>query len=88
MFMKPSSGFEKLLGKNTVYNFLFFFMHKYVILSSKIDKATSHLLMEPDWPSILQICDLIRQDDIQYVTFNITNKHYLLSAILQTADCF
>ncbi|KRT79297.1 hypothetical protein AMK59_6930 [Oryctes borbonicus] len=42
MFMKPSTGFDKLL-----------------------DKATSHLLMEPDWPSILQICDLIRQDDIQ-----------------------
>ncbi|CAG9773958.1 unnamed protein product [Ceutorhynchus assimilis] len=30
-----------------------------------LDKATSHLLMEPDWPSILQICDLIRQNDIQ-----------------------
>lgn len=30
-----------------------------------LDKATSHLLMEPDWPSTLQICDLIRQNDVQ-----------------------
>ncbi|CAH1179894.1 unnamed protein product [Phaedon cochleariae] len=30
-----------------------------------LDKATSHLLMDPDWVSTLQICDLIRQDDVQ-----------------------
>ncbi|XP_064462883.1 hepatocyte growth factor-regulated tyrosine kinase substrate-like isoform X3 [Ornithodoros turicata] len=30
-----------------------------------LDKATSHLLLEPDWPSILQICDCIRQGDVQ-----------------------
>ncbi|KAJ8977751.1 hypothetical protein NQ317_001115 [Molorchus minor] len=30
-----------------------------------LDKATSHLLMEPEWPSIIQICDLIRQNDVQ-----------------------
>ncbi|XP_030751579.1 hepatocyte growth factor-regulated tyrosine kinase substrate isoform X2 [Sitophilus oryzae] len=30
-----------------------------------LDKATSHLLMEPDWPTIIQICDLIRQNDVQ-----------------------
>ncbi|KAJ8910710.1 hypothetical protein NQ315_002075 [Exocentrus adspersus] len=30
-----------------------------------LDKATSHLLMETDWPSTLQICDLIRQNDVQ-----------------------
>ncbi|EFA09116.1 hepatocyte growth factor-regulated tyrosine kinase substrate [Tribolium castaneum] len=30
-----------------------------------LDKATSNLLMEPDWPSILQLCDLIRQNDVQ-----------------------
>lgn len=29
------------------------------------DKATSHRLLEPDWPSILQICDQIRQNDIK-----------------------
>lgn len=30
-----------------------------------LDKATSNLLLEPDWPSILQICDLVRQGDTQ-----------------------
>ncbi|XP_033096306.1 hepatocyte growth factor-regulated tyrosine kinase substrate-like isoform X2 [Anneissia japonica] len=30
-----------------------------------IDKATSQLLLEPDWNSILQICDSIRQRDVQ-----------------------
>lgn len=34
-----------------------------------IEKATSQLLLEPDWDSILQICDCIRQGDIQYVDF-------------------
>ncbi|KAK8772790.1 hypothetical protein V5799_012677 [Amblyomma americanum] len=29
-----------------------------------LDKATSHLLLEPDWPSIIQICDCIRQGDV------------------------
>ncbi|KAJ8936576.1 hypothetical protein NQ314_012272, partial [Rhamnusium bicolor] len=33
--------------------------------NAKSYKATSHILMEPDWPSILQICDLIRQNDVQ-----------------------
>lgn len=31
------------------------------------DKATSQLLLETDWESILQICDLIRQGDAQWV---------------------
>ncbi|XP_018610033.2 hepatocyte growth factor-regulated tyrosine kinase substrate-like isoform X1 [Scleropages formosus] len=30
-----------------------------------LDKATSQLLLETDWESILQICDLIRQGDAQ-----------------------
>uniref|UniRef100_A0A8C6LNA8 Hepatocyte growth factor-regulated tyrosine kinase substrate n=1 Tax=Nothobranchius furzeri TaxID=105023 RepID=A0A8C6LNA8_NOTFU len=30
-----------------------------------LDKATSQLLLETDWESILQICDLIRQGDTQ-----------------------
>lgn len=30
-----------------------------------VEKATSHLLLEPDWPSIIQICDLVRQGDTQ-----------------------
>ena len=28
------------------------------------EKATSQLLLEPDWDSILQICDAIRQGDV------------------------
>lgn len=28
-----------------------------------LDKATSNLRLDPDWPTILQICDLIRQND-------------------------
>uniref|UniRef100_A0A8D8S8Y9 Hepatocyte growth factor-regulated tyrosine kinase substrate n=1 Tax=Cacopsylla melanoneura TaxID=428564 RepID=A0A8D8S8Y9_9HEMI len=28
-----------------------------------LDKATSHLLLEPDWEAILRICDIIRQGD-------------------------
>lgn len=38
-----------------------------------LEKATSHLLLEPDWPSIIQICDLVRQGD--------TQPKYVLSAI-------
>ncbi|KAK5641324.1 hypothetical protein RI129_009871 [Pyrocoelia pectoralis] len=30
-----------------------------------LDKATSNILMEPEWNTILQICDLVRQDDVQ-----------------------
>ncbi|KAF7273042.1 hypothetical protein GWI33_014233 [Rhynchophorus ferrugineus] len=30
-----------------------------------LDKATSHLLIEPDWPTTIQLCDYIRQNDIQ-----------------------
>uniref|UniRef100_A0A1L8DMP8 Hepatocyte growth factor-regulated tyrosine kinase substrate n=1 Tax=Nyssomyia neivai TaxID=330878 RepID=A0A1L8DMP8_9DIPT len=29
-----------------------------------LESATSHLHLEPDWPSIMMICDLIRQNDI------------------------
>uniref|UniRef100_A0A0K8TSJ0 Hepatocyte growth factor-regulated tyrosine kinase substrate n=1 Tax=Tabanus bromius TaxID=304241 RepID=A0A0K8TSJ0_TABBR len=29
-----------------------------------LENATSHLRLEPDWPSILLICDAIRQNDI------------------------
>lgn len=41
-----------------------------------LDKATSHLLMEPEWNTILQICDLVRQNDIQpkYVIAAIKKK--------------
>ncbi|XP_066140552.1 hepatocyte growth factor-regulated tyrosine kinase substrate isoform X1 [Euwallacea fornicatus] len=44
-----------------------------------LDKATSQLLMEPDWPSIIQICDLIRQNDIQpKVAINAVKKKLFL----------
>jgi len=29
------------------------------------EKATSKLLLDPDWESTLQICDNIRQGDVQ-----------------------
>ena len=41
------------------------------------EKATSNLLLEPDWASIMQICDLIRQKDCQYVlTFNSISPNF------------
>jgi len=30
------------------------------------ETATSHLKLEPDWTSIMIICDLIRQNDVRY----------------------
>uniref|UniRef100_A0A287AUI3 Hepatocyte growth factor-regulated tyrosine kinase substrate n=1 Tax=Sus scrofa TaxID=9823 RepID=A0A287AUI3_PIG len=41
-----------------------------------LDKATSQLLLETDWESILQICDLIRQGDTQakYAVSSIKKK--------------
>ncbi|ERE67845.1 hepatocyte growth factor-regulated tyrosine kinase substrate isoform 1 [Cricetulus griseus] len=43
---------------------------------SSLDKATSQLLLETDWESILQICDLIRQGDTQakYAVSSIKKK--------------
>uniref|UniRef100_A0AAQ5X279 Hepatocyte growth factor-regulated tyrosine kinase substrate n=1 Tax=Amphiprion ocellaris TaxID=80972 RepID=A0AAQ5X279_AMPOC len=43
-----------------------------------LDKATSQLLLETDWESILQICDLIRQGDTQakYAIGAIKKKLY------------
>lgn len=29
------------------------------------EKATSKLLLDPDWDSVIQICDAIRQGDVQ-----------------------
>ncbi|XP_058794877.1 hepatocyte growth factor-regulated tyrosine kinase substrate isoform X2 [Phymastichus coffea] len=29
-----------------------------------LEKATSNLMLDPDWPTILSICDLIRQGDV------------------------
>uniref|UniRef100_A0A1B6CX77 Hepatocyte growth factor-regulated tyrosine kinase substrate n=1 Tax=Clastoptera arizonana TaxID=38151 RepID=A0A1B6CX77_9HEMI len=43
-----------------------------------LDKATSNLKLEPDWPAILQITDLIRQGDVQpkYALAGIKKKLY------------
>ncbi|XP_049776046.1 hepatocyte growth factor-regulated tyrosine kinase substrate [Schistocerca cancellata] len=43
-----------------------------------LDKATSNLRLEPDWPTILQICDQIRQGDVQpkYALAAIKKKLY------------
>ena len=38
-----------------------------------LEKATSQLLLEPDWTSIMMLCDSIRQGD--------TNPRYAVSAI-------
>jgi hypothetical protein len=38
-----------------------------------LEKATSQLLLEPDWTSIMMICDAIRQGD--------TNPKYAVAAI-------
>ncbi|XP_054716882.1 hepatocyte growth factor-regulated tyrosine kinase substrate-like [Uloborus diversus] len=42
------------------------------------ERATSHLLLEPDWESVLQICDSIRQGDVQpkYAVSCIKKKLY------------
>ncbi|CRL02557.1 CLUMA_CG015832, isoform A [Clunio marinus] len=62
--------------------------------SSPFDKtletATSHLKLEPDWASIMVICDLIRQNDItpKYAILQIkkkmfsTNPHTALYALM------
>ncbi|XP_073945414.1 hepatocyte growth factor regulated tyrosine kinase substrate isoform X2 [Choristoneura fumiferana] len=43
-----------------------------------LDKATSNLRLEPDWPTILQICDLIRQNDCtpKYAVAALKKKLY------------
>ncbi|KAG6454512.1 hepatocyte growth factor-regulated tyrosine kinase substrate isoform X2 [Manduca sexta] len=43
-----------------------------------LDKATSNLRLDPDWPTILQICDLIRQNDCspKYAVASVKKKLY------------
>lgn len=43
-----------------------------------LDKATSNLRLDPDWPTILQICDLIRQNDCspKYAVAAVKKKLY------------
>ncbi|XP_065557945.1 hepatocyte growth factor-regulated tyrosine kinase substrate-like isoform X2 [Artemia franciscana] len=40
-------------------------MFKTMSFERLLEKATSHLLLEPDWNAILQICDMIRAGDTQ-----------------------
>lgn len=65
---RSSPTFDKLLGKiflsirneqNVRLSNLL------IIITFVVEKATSHLQLETDWVSILQICDLIRQGDVQ-----------------------
>ncbi|XP_037073779.1 hepatocyte growth factor-regulated tyrosine kinase substrate-like [Pollicipes pollicipes] len=43
-----------------------------------LEKATSHLLLEPDWSANLAICDTIRQGDVQakYAVLAVKKKLY------------
>jgi len=60
------SNFEKLLGTLTIYTV---FKLRVIVFSrfgcKFLDRVTSNLLLEPDWPSTLEICDTIRQKDVQ-----------------------
>ncbi|GFY45735.1 hepatocyte growth factor-regulated tyrosine kinase substrate [Trichonephila inaurata madagascariensis] len=59
------------------------------------EKATSHLLLEPDWESIIQITDCIRQGDVQpkYAVSCIkkklfaTNPHVVLYTLQVLESC-
>ncbi|KAK0082250.1 hypothetical protein PV325_010788 [Microctonus aethiopoides] len=60
-----------------------------------LDSATSHLHLDPDWPTILQICDLIRQGDVApkvalaAIKKKITNSnpHVALFGLLVLESC-
>ena len=43
-----------------------------------LEKSTSRLLLEPDWPAILELCDLIRGKEVtpQYAVPAIKKKFY------------
>jgi growth factor-regulated tyrosine kinase substrate len=34
------------------------------IFDKLLEKATSPLLLEPDWESILQICDIVKSQEV------------------------
>lgn len=63
------SNFEKLLGKcRGLAIVMDGVCSRYVLSLYRLmftDKVTSNLLLEPDWPSTLEICDSIRQKDVQ-----------------------
>ncbi|CAH0549434.1 unnamed protein product [Brassicogethes aeneus] len=49
------------------------------VLGVLIDKATSHLLLESDWVTIMHICDLISQNDVEPRTVFVLIKEKLKS---------
>ncbi|XP_045514330.1 hepatocyte growth factor-regulated tyrosine kinase substrate isoform X2 [Pieris brassicae] len=53
-------------------------MFRATMFDKLLDKATSNLRLDPDWPSILQICDLIRQNDCspKYAVAAVKKKLY------------
>uniref|UniRef100_A0A8C2L0R8 Hepatocyte growth factor-regulated tyrosine kinase substrate n=1 Tax=Cyprinus carpio TaxID=7962 RepID=A0A8C2L0R8_CYPCA len=60
------TSFSNVFRKRTFSKLLLITLDdKSVLFQSFTDKATSQLLLETDWESILQICDLIRQGDTQ-----------------------
>ncbi|XP_050432184.1 hepatocyte growth factor-regulated tyrosine kinase substrate [Adelges cooleyi] len=60
-----------------------------------LDKVTSNLLLEPDWPSTLEICDSIRQKDVQpkfalnaiKKKLSSTNPHTAMYSLLVLECC-
>lgn len=68
------SNFEKLLGEWNIFYYYVIATNLQNIISFVLcnnlwcvftDKVTSNLLLEPDWPTTLEICDTIRQKDVQ-----------------------
>lgn len=56
---RSTGNFDKILGEFNNRRKSVFYLFAFP------DKASSNLLMEPDWVSILLLCDLIRQNDVQ-----------------------
>ena len=52
--------FDKLLGNIYKIKKRFFFYLEFLLL----EKATSPLLLEPDWESILQLCDILKSQEV------------------------
>ena len=51
--------FDKLLGKSFESILIAEYRSRFVL-----DKATSPLLLEPDWESILQLCDIVKSQEV------------------------
>lgn len=61
--MFKTSNFDKTLGEFQITTKSSEKFHKFLVINYQ-ETATSHLKLEPDWASIMVICDLIRQNDI------------------------